>query len=430
MKRLARRDFLKLTAAGATGSAIPWLFANRARAQNTKKPIGRAVVIGGGYGGATVAKYLRLWSAGAVEVLMVERDAEFVSCPISNLVLSGTRKIGDITRSYARLRDYGVQVIRDEVAAVDTEKKRVKLRRGGELPWDRLVVSPGVHLMHERIEGYDAEAQKSVLHAWKAGPETLALRQRIESMPDGGVFVIAIPMAPYRCPPGPYERACQVAFYFKLAKPRSKILILDANEDVTSKGPLFRAAWNELYKSMIEYRPNNEVRAVDARAGVVKTDFDAIKGDVLNVLPPMRAGEIARSASLITANARWCGVDWLTMESLAQKGIHVLGDSTLSAPAMPKSGHMANQHGKLAAAAIIELMNGRAPDPQPALTSTCYSFVSDKEAIHVASVHHYDPAQKTFEPVHGAGGVSTARNETEGAYGWAWAQNIWADMLD
>jgi sulfite dehydrogenase len=422
MTRTARRGFLKATAAGAAAIGFPAL---RARA----KPLGRVAVVGGGFGGATAAKYLRMWSSGTVEVLLIERDSEFISCPTSNLVLGGSRKLADITRSYAKLADYGVRVIRDEVTAVDGAHRNLTLRRGGKVSWDRLIVSPGIHLIHDRIEGYGADAQTTVLHAWKAGPETLALRKQLESMRDGGVFLIAIPLAPYRCPPGPYERACQAAFYFKRAKPRSKILILDANEDVTSKGSLFKAAWNELYGGMIEYRPNSEVREVDARSMLVKTDFDAVKADVLNVLPPMRAGEIARTAGLVTANGRWCGVDWLSMESLAQENIHVLGDSVLPAPAMPKSGHMANQQGKLAAAAIIELMNGRAPDPQPVLTSTCYSFVSDRQAIHVASVHRYDVAEKTLVPVHGAGGVSAARNEAEGAYGWAWAQSIWNDML-
>jgi sulfite dehydrogenase len=393
------------------------------------KPVGRVIVIGGGYGGATAAKYLRMWSSGSIEVFMIERNAEFISCPLSNLVLGGTKTLSDITRGYAGLRSYGVQVLRDEATAINVEKKKVSLKRIEDLPYDRLIVSPAVELMYEQIEGYDGEAQKKILTAWKAGPETVALRQQLESMRDGGVFVISIPRSPYRCPPGPYERACQVAFYLKQSKPRSKLIILDANEDVVSKPALFKAAWNDLYKGIIEYRNNSEVKALDARAMTVRTDFDTITGDVLNVLPPMRAGDIARSAGLMTGNTRWCGVDWLTMESLAHKNIHVLGDATLSAPAMPKSGHMANNHGKLAAAAIIELMNGRAPNPQPVIANTCYSFVSDKEVIHVASVHRYDPAQKTLTVVPGASGVSSGRSELEGAYAWAWGQNIWSDML-
>jgi sulfide dehydrogenase [flavocytochrome c] flavoprotein chain len=426
MRGTTRRDFLLASGAVSAGALLPGCAVPGAR----HRPVGRVIVIGGGYGGATAAKYLSVWGAGTVEVLLVEPEPDFVSCPASNLVIGGSRKIEEITRSYAGLRGHGVQIIRDEVTAIDPEKKRVKLRAADELGYDRLVVSPGAELLYPQVEGYDAEAQRSVLSAWKAGPETVALRRQLEAMPDGGVFVITVPMAPFRCPPGPYERACQAALYFKQAKPRSKVLILDANEDVASKPALFKAAWSELYKGMIEYHSNSEVRAVDARAGVVRTDFDTIKGDVLNVLPPMGAGAIARKAGLLTENTKWCGVDWLTMESSAQKGIHVLGDSTLSAPAMPKSGHMANNHGKLAAAAIIELLNGRAPNPSPVIANTCYSFVSDREVIHIASVHRYDPARKTFVAVPGTAGVSPARSELEGLYGWAWAQNIWSDMLD
>jgi len=426
MNRLTRRDFLKTSSALAATSLLPGCAMEPAA---PSKPVGRVIVIGGGYGGATAAKYLRTWSSGSIEVFLIERNAEFISCPLSNLVLGGTKTLSDITRGYAGLRSYGVQVLRDEATAINVEKKKVSLKRIEDLPYDRLIVSPAVELMYEQIEGYDAEAQKKILTAWKAGPETVALRQQLESMRDGGVFVISIPRSPYRCPPGPYERACQAAFYFKQSKPRSKVIILDANEDVVSKPALFKAAWNDLYKGIIEYRNNSEVKALDARAMTVRTDFDTITGDVLNVLPPMRAGDIARSAGLMTGNTRWCGVDWLTMESLAHKSIHVLGDATLSAPAMPKSGHMANNHGKLAAAAITELMNGRAPNPQPVIANTCYSFVSDKEVIHVASVHRYDSAQKTLTVVPGASGVSSGRSELEGAYAWAWAQNIWSDML-
>ena len=423
MSTLTRRDFLKLTAAGAASATL----AGCATVAEVRKPIGRVIVIGGGYGGATAAKYIRMWSQGAIEVFLIERNAEFISCPMSNLVLGGNRSMADITRSYAKLRDYGVQVIRDNVTGVDTQKKRVKLTRIQDLPYDRLVVSPGIDFMHDAIQGYDAEAQKTILHSWKAGPETIALRKQLEGMRDGGVYVLSIPLAPYRCPPGPYERASQVAFYFRNAKPKSKVLILDANPDVTSKGPLFKAAWNDLYKGIIEYRGNTAVQRVDARAKTVSTDFDTIRGDVLNVIPPQRAGDVVKP--FINANNRWCAVDWLSMESTAVKGVHILGDATLSAPLMPKSGHMANQHAKLAAAAIVELMNGRQPNPTPMVTNTCYSFVSDKEVVHVASVHTYDPKDKTFKTVPGSGGVSPRRNEIEGFYGWGWAQNIWEDML-
>ena len=425
MTHYNRRDFLKLTAAGAAGAAL----AGCATAPEVRKPIGRVIVIGGGYGGAIAAKYLRMWSQGTIEVFLIERNTEFVSCPMSNLVLGGSRSMADITRGYAKLRDHGVHVLHDEVTGVDAQKKRVKLKRIQDLPYDRLVVSPGIDFMYDQIQGYGPEAQKTIHHAWKAGPETAALRKQLEAMKDGGVFVLSVPAAPYRCPPGPYERACQVASYFKKAKPRSKVLILDANPDVTSKAGLFKAAWKDLYPGMIEYRGNAAVKEVDAKARTVKTDFDTVRGDVLNVIPPQRAGDIARSAGLITANNRWCGVDWLSMESTAAKGIHVLGDATMSAPLMPKSGQMANQHGKLAAAAIIELMNGRQPSSAPLVMNTCYSYVSEKEAVHVASVHTYDPKDKTLKTVPGSGGLSPSRNEMEGVYGWGWAQNIWVDML-
>ena len=427
-----RRRFLKASAVGAASAGLGSLALTGCATTPAAppRPIGRVIVIGGGFGGATAAKYLRMWSGGTIEVFLVERNTQFVSCPISNLVLGGSRTIADVTRGYQGLREHGVQVLHDEVSAIDPDKKLVKFRtKFADMGYDRLIVSPGVDFMFDQVEGLNAEAQKTVLHAWKAGADTVALRRQLEAMPDGGVYLLAIPRAPYRCPPGPYERACQVAFYFKQAKPRSKVIILDANEDVTSKGPLFKAAWKEMYSGIVEYRGNSEVKAVDARAGTVRTDFDTIRGNVLNVLPPMRAGDIARTSGLITANNRWCGVDWLSMESTAGKGIHVLGDATLSAPAMPKSGHMANQHGKLAAAAIIELMNGRQPSAAPMVANTCYSFVSDKEVIHVSTVHRYDAAQKTLVTVSGSGGVSAQRSELEGNYAAAWAQNIWSDSL-
>jgi sulfide dehydrogenase [flavocytochrome c] flavoprotein subunit len=427
----SRRDFLQATGAAAAGAAASSVLPGCMTTPEVRKPIGRVMVIGGGFGGATAARYLRMWSGGTIEVLLVDRDPMFVSCPTSNLVLGGSRTMAEISHSRVKLRDHGIQVLNDEVTAVDPVKRIVKFKdRYADMGYDRLVMSPGIDFTYQDVPGLNnVEAQRQILHAWKAGPDTVALRRQLEAMPNGGVYVLSIPRAPFRCPPGPYERACQVAFYFKQAKPRSKVIVLDANENIVSKGPLFRAAWDQLYKGIIEYQPNAEVKDVDVRGKAVKTDFDTIKGDVLNVLPPMRAADIARTTGLITANNRWCGVDWLSMESTVIKGVHVLGDATLSAPAMPKSGHMANQHGKVAAAAIIEIMNGRQPSPNPVMSNTCYSFVSDKEVVHVCSVHQYDASQKTLVAVPNSGGVSAQRSEIEGTYGWAWAQNIWADML-
>lgn len=422
-----RRDFIKFLAAGAATGTL----ASCANMPGAQKPIGRVVVIGGGYGGAAAAKYVRMWSGGRIEVFLIDRDSQFVSCPMSNMVLGGSKKIEDITVSYAGLRDHGVQVIHDEVTGIDPARKTVKLGRAQDLSYDRLVLSPGIDFMYDRIPGLNhADAQRTIHHAWKAGPETVALRKQLEAMRDGGTYILSIPKTPYRCPPGPYERACQVASYFKHAKPRSKVLILDANPDIVSKKGLFLKAWGDRYKGMIDYHHNQEAMDVDARALTIKTDFDTFKGDVLNVIPQQKAAGIAANAGIVNAgDNRWCRVNWLTMQSTANPDIHVLGDATLSAPGMPKSGIMANQHAKVCAAGVVALMTGQAINQTPMIINTCYSFVSDKEAVHVASVHNYDPKDKTFKAVPGSGGLSPAASELEGMYGWAWAQNIWADML-
>jgi len=393
---------------------------------------GRVVVVGGGYGGATAAKYLRMWSDGSLDVTLVEPSAAFVSCPLSNLVLGGSKQLADLTTPYDNLaRRHGVRIVKDTATAVDPDKRTVRLAGGSELAYDRLVLSPGIDFLWASVPGLNnADAQARILHAWKAGAQTVALRRQLEAMPDGGVYAIAIPVAPYRCPPGPYERACQVAWYFKRAKPKSKVLILDGNPDVTSKGPLFKKAWADVYKGVVEYRPNYGLTDVDARTQTAKFEtHEDVRADVLNVVPPQSAGTIARSAGVINANNRWCEVDFLTFESVKVKNVHVLGDAIQIAPGMPKSGHMANQHAKVCAAAVIALLAGNAPNPTPVLTNTCYSFITDKDVVHVASVHQYDREKKTLQPVQGAGGVSSAMNELEGAYAMMWARNIWADAL-
>ncbi|MBL8441832.1 MAG: FAD-dependent oxidoreductase, partial [Betaproteobacteria bacterium] len=313
---------------------------------------------------------------------------------------------------------------------VDSGKRSVRLAKGGELSYDRLVLSPGVDFLWDQLPGLNsADAQAKVLHAWKAGPQTVALRKQLEAMPDGGVYALSIPKAPYRCPPGPYERACLVADYFKHHKPKSKVVILDANEEVVSKKGLFTKAWEDLYKGILEYRNNSEVKDVDAATNTAILEFDKLKANVLNIVPPQRAGDIAANAGLKLINKRWVEIDWLSMESTNTPGVHVLGDAIFPAPTMPKSGHMANQHAKLAAAAILNLLAGDAPNPAPVVMNTCYSFVDAKNAIHVASVHQYDAATKLVQPVKGAGGVSAARNEIEAKIALGWAKNIWADML-
>jgi NADPH-dependent 2,4-dienoyl-CoA reductase/sulfur reductase-like enzyme len=397
------------------------------RATNARK----LVVVGGGYGGATAARYAALWGGAAVDVTLVERDAAFVSCPLSNLVLGGSKTIRDITLPYATLARDGVRVVHDTAVAIDVERRRVRLARGPELSYDRLVLSPGIDFFFDRVKGLETDETRAAFpHAWQAGPQTVSLRRQLEAMRDGGVFAISIPRAPYRCPPGPYERACQVAWYFKRAKPRSKVLILDGNEDVQSKKALFMRAWAEDYAGIVEYRKDHVLTDVDVRSRTARFETaDDVKADVLNVIPPHGAAGIARNAGVITVNDQWCEVDFLTFESTKVPGVHVIGDAIQIAPLMPKSGHMANQHGKVVAAAVVAAFAGQPVNAAPIVNNTCYSYISDREAVHVASVHQYDPKQQTFLTVPGSGGLSPAKSAVEGDYGFAWAQSIWRDML-
>ncbi|MEO7336928.1 MAG: NAD(P)/FAD-dependent oxidoreductase [Caldimonas sp.] len=429
MRLPRRRDVLKaVSAATLSGSGL----AGCASGPRPAPTSARVLVVGGGYAGTTAAKYLRLLSNHRLDVVLVEPDAAFVSCPLSNLVVGGQRTMADITIPYTALkRTHGVRVVRDSVSAIDAGQRVARLASGTAIRYDKLVLAPGVEMMWDGITGLrEANASGRIVQAWKAGPETETLRRQLEAMRDGGTFVIAIPEAPYRCPPGPYERACLVAHYFKRTKPRSKVLVLDANEDVTSKGALFKKAWADDYAGIVEYRPQYKATAVDAAAGVVKFEIqDDVRADVLNVLPPMRAGAVAVAAGLANANARWCTVNFLNFESTLARHVHVLGDSLQIAPAMPKSGHMANSQAKVAAAAIVAELSDWEIDPAPMLTNTCYSFVDDRRAVHIASVHEYVKAEQTFKAVAGAGGLSSAANEEEARYAWNWARTIWADSL-
>ncbi len=422
----SRRDFLK--AAGAASVMSSGLLAGCAGVGMGAKP--KLVVVGGGYAGATAAKYVAKWSEGGIDVTLVERNPVFVSCPISNLVIGGSKQLADISWTYDGLARYGIRRVEDEVTVIDPEKRVVRLAKGGELPYDRLIVAPGIDFMYDKIPGLkNPQAQQRVLHAWKAGPQTVALRKQLEAMADGGVYALHIPKSPYRCPPGPYERACQVAWYFSNAKKRSKVLVLDANPDVQSKKGLFMAAWNGKYKGMVEYRPNSGLVDVDPATLTARLDFENVRADVLNVVPEQQAGDLARQLGMANANNRFCGVDFLTYESTVQKGIHVLGDSIQAAPGMPKSGHMANQQAKICAAAVVALLTGGEVNQEPMAANTCYSFMDDKHVAHVASVHRYDPEKKTMVTVSGAGGVSSEANEMEGKYALGWAQSIWSDVL-
>ncbi|HEX4880667.1 MAG TPA: NAD(P)/FAD-dependent oxidoreductase [Limnobacter sp.] len=423
---MQRRQFLQ-TSALATA-----LLGGMPLSATAKSAKGKVVVIGGGYGGATAAKYLRLLSGNQIDVTLVEPNANFVSCPMSNLVVGGIRKISEISTPYTGLtRNHGVKMVKDYVTAIDVDKRTVKLKNGKTLPYDKLVLSPGIDLQLDKIEGLAAaNANGQILQAWKAGPETVALYKQLEAMPDGGTYVLNVPLAPYRCPPGPYERASMVANYFKQHKPKSKVLLLDANADVTSKGKLFKGVWESEYKGILEYRPNLKVTGVDGASKTVRFEFEEpIKGDVLNILPDQRAGKLAVDSGIANLNKRWAEVNYMTFESTVAPHVHVIGDSVQGAPLMPKSGHMANSQAKVVAAAIVAQLSGWEPNPTPLTNNTCYSYVTTKNVIHVASVHVYNAEKKTFLTVEGSGGVSAEPNELEGTYAWSWAQNIWADTL-
>ena len=417
-----RRDFIKVV--GATGAL---LMSKQSVARATKPPLGRVVVIGGGYAGATAAKYLRLWSLGSIEVIVVESNAQFVSCPLSNLVLGGSKSINDLTFAYDALKkNHGIKWVQDTVTAIDATAKKITMLRG-ELSYDRLIVAPGVDFVYDSLPMLNsAEAQQKIPHAWKAGWQTVNLRKQLESMPDGGAFLMNVPKAPYRCPPGPYERACQVASYLKAHKPKSKVIVLDANAEIISKKGLFTKVFNETYAGIVDYRPDNAITNIDVVTKTVFTDFDKIKADVLNIIPPQRAGKIAQIANLTEKDYPWCDVDFLTYESKLAPNVHVLGDSV--AAGLPKSAHMATNQAKVCANAIVQLFAGQAPDQTPVFANTCYSYVTDKSAMHVANVYRYDAGKKMMLSAEG-GGVSMSPSEREGAYAAAWAQNIWADTL-
>ena len=433
-----RRDFIKAAGAGALISSTSLLTAcanlRSNKASSGKGNMGRVVIIGGGYAGLTAAKYIRMWSNSNIETVVIEKSAQFVSCPLSNLVLGGSKSINDLTFGYdLAQKNHGIKMINDEVTAIDLTAKKISMKRG-EIAFDRLIIAPGIDFMYDKLPSLEsAEAQKIVPHAWKAGWQTVNLRKQLEAMQSGGVFVMNVPKAPYRCPPGPYERACQVASYLKINKPKSKVIVLDANAEIVSKKGLFTKVFNEMYAGIIDYRPNIAITDVIVASKTVITDFDKVSGDVLNIIPPQRAGKPAQMArvnnemiSLNNIDKRWCEVDFLTYESKLAPNVHIIGDSVSAA--LPKSAHMATSQARVCASAIVELMNGRAPDPAPVFANTCYSYVNDKQAIHVANVYRYIEAKKIMVAADG-GGVSTSPSEQEGDYAKAWAANIWSDVL-
>ncbi len=426
MGNTTRRNFvLSVGALGAATSVLGWPVIGRAKTAG-----GRVVVIGGGFGGASCAKYLRRLSTD-IDVTLVERDSRFMTCPFSNAVLGGLYDMDFITHGYDALRDkYGVKVVHDSAVDIDADAKKVRLAGGSSLQYDRLVVSPGIDLRWNAIEGYDEAASTTMPHAWKAGEQTTILRRQLEAMPDGGVVIIAPPANPFRCPPGPYERASLIAHYLKKNKPRSKILIYDAKPKF-SKQPLFEQGWQALYPGMIEWISESEggaIDAVDVKAMTVNPTFgDPQKGDVINVIPPQKAGMIAEIAGLADESG-WCSVDQRTFESKAHKDIHVIGDASIATP-MPKSGFAASSQGKVCATAIVASLSGQEM-PDPSYVNTCYSLVGPDYGISVAAVYRLE--ENGIAAVAGAGGVSPKDADAEfrvaeSRYALGWYQSITSD---
>jgi NADPH-dependent 2,4-dienoyl-CoA reductase/sulfur reductase-like enzyme len=417
-----RRTLLKTAATVSSLSLFPYL--NLAAKTRSKQ---RVVVVGGGFAGATAAKYLKLW-APDLDVVMVEKHSRFVSCPQSNLVLSGNRTLQQLTHDYQSLsKKHNVQTVQATVTAIDTEKQQVRLDDGVSLDYDRLIVAPGVDFIYDDLPMLTPEVVATQIpHAWKAGPQTQLLFNKLKAMPQGGTVVMTVPAAPFRCPPGPYERACQIALFLKQYNPTGKLIIFDANGGIVSKKAFFSGEWERQYAGLIDYHPSNALESVDVASLSVETLFDNVKADVLNVIPPQKAGKVAEMAGVINVDKRWCAVDFRSYESTAVKKVHVIGDAVASN--LPKSGHIANSQAKVCAAAVIALLKEQQVEQHPKFGNTCYSFVDGERAGHVAAVFGYDEEAGQMAALPG-GGVSEKGSEMEGRFADAWAHNIWSDIL-
>lgn len=436
MKNMQRREFLKALGIGGAGLLVP---AHLLAADSVYKPEGvpgstgakgNVVVVGGGMGGAAVAKYLRLWGGKDVNVTLVEPNASYVSCILSNGVLYGKKTLSQLTFTYANLiKYYGIKVVKDSVSAIDPVGRKVTLAGGTQLPYDRLVLSPGIDF--ETIPGLETQAaQDLVPHAWKAGAQTTTLANQMKAMPSGGVFVMTIPAAPYRCPPGPYERACVVADYLKKNKPGSKVIVLDANAAITAEKNNFTYAFNTVHAGVIDYRPASTVLSIDAANRTLDTNWGQIKANVINAIPTNKAGKIIYNAGLNNAQSgRFAGVDVLTYESTVSgaQGIHIIGDS--SATTQPKAGHIAVQEGKVCADAIVRSLKGLAPDPAPMTNSSCYTPITMSTASWLSVVYAYDPLSKTMKPVGGAATESASINADQYEEMDKWFKNLMTETF-
>lgn len=411
-----RRQFLKILGAASALSALPM-----GVGAATAAP--RVVVIGGGFAGATVAKYLRLWG-GRVNVTLVDPAAAHTACILSNLVLTGAVQMKRITLPYNGLKNrYGVRVVRGRATEIDPVGHTVRLNNGTNLPYDRLVLAPGIDFLP--IPGWDPNL---IPHAWQAGPQTLLLKRQLAAMPVGGSFVMTIPPKPYRCPPGPYERACVVADYLKRNKPGSKVIVLDANPSIVAEPENFTLAFEQIHSGVIEYYTDAAVTEVDSTTRTVHTTLGSFTGSVLNVLPAMQAGALVRGAGLAAdATGRWAPVDPLSYASTVYGDIHVIGDS--QATGQPKSGHMANSQAKVCADAILRAFKGEAPDPAPVTNSACYSPITANTASWLTTAYQYDPASGSMVTIADAFGEASGPNRENYDEMFTWADSLFGDSF-
>jgi len=434
MSKQNRRSFIKTLGLG-TAAATAATYTPFAIGGATKK----VVVVGGGMGGAVAAKYIRMMDK-SVEVTLIEANKDYYTCFTSNEVLSGKRTLADIKFGYNGLKDHGINVVIDKATGIDADRKKVSTASGRSFAYDRCIVAPGVDFRYEKTPGYNENlANTSLPHAWKAGPQTQMLRDQLTDMKDGGVVAICPPPNPFRCPPGPYERASQIALYLKQNKPKSKIIILDPKPSFSKMG-LFTGGWQRHYgyktdNSMIEWHgtpkgsDDNVISDVDAKTKTVVTGFNEVKADVLNIIPAQKAGKIAHVAGL-TNDKGWCPVHGDTFESTIHKNIHVIGDAAIASP-LPKSGYAANSEGKTVAAAIVALLNGKSA-PDPTYVNTCYSVIAPGDGISVAMVYAFKGGK--IVKVKGSGGLTpgkfdTKLREREQYYGYSWFDNITNDTF-
>ena len=432
-----RRQFIQWLGVGGLAlllpeSAMAKKKRRRDRASVTRVPgstgaNGTVIVVGGGMAGATVAKYLRLWGGSGVQVTLIDRAAQYYSCILSNLVLNGTRQLSSLTFGYDKLVDnYGIKFVNRDVVDVDPTNRVVYLSDGTSLSADKIVLAPGVEF--DTIPGLETEqAQAAIPHAWKAGPQTITLRNQIAAMKPGGIFILTIPPAPYRCPPGPYERACVVADYLKRNRPGSKVVVLDANPQITAEKENFTRAFQVTHAGVVEYYAGVQVLHIDPAARMVETNLGVIRGDVVNAIPPHRAGKIIAHSGLNNVSGKWAGVDVLSYESSAAPDVHVIGDS--SATTQPKAGHIANAEAKVCADAITREMRGENVDPAPVTNSSCYSPITATTASWLSVVFAYDPVSKTMKPVGGAATEADHASTDNFEEMLAWFQNLMADSF-